>query len=161
MSLFLLTSFSLFFKVLDLNKAGAKLWICRSSDTSTHKVRWRRAKEDRTLAEKCMRKGCFNQVSLATCLVPLGPGQKGIPIQITGYFYWNRGGFLELDDFSHYHSRVKIYIALNCWGGKRRNFRSVLGLLEMSCNGKYLLESNFATSPSPSGRLEFFILSVQ
>lgn len=65
-------SFSLFFKVGDLNKAGAKLWICWSSDTSTQKLCWRHAKEDRVLADKCMRKGCFNQVSLATRLVPLG-----------------------------------------------------------------------------------------
>lgn len=91
---------------------------------STQEVCWRHAKENRILADKCMRKGCFDQVSLATCLVPLGPEERGILIQIAEYFYWNRSGFLELANFFCYHSQVKIYIALNCWGGKRRNFPS-------------------------------------
>lgn len=34
-------------KVGGLNKAGAKLWICQSSDTSTQHVRWRHAKKQR------------------------------------------------------------------------------------------------------------------
>lgn len=52
----------------------------------------------------------------------LGPRQRGIPIQLAGYFYWNRSGFLELANFFYYHSGVKYIYCIKLLRRKEKEF---------------------------------------